>query len=435
MSLKKQLITSIMATVFLSACSSTQSTNIFESNPKLKNQIDKIDLTLGLRIKGESAVVEPFAISRNENDVSWTSTDYFTFNAKTLYPAFDTKRKDCRVNTPECDELVSASEKSPFLKISNFESDYGDTYSERVEKGKDPGLTGKDVAVFTLATPFMVIPAMAAGSVFAIKGAADLATEGTVVPNKEAEFDHDSFVKFVSQAIVKEYGSLESYVKQMVSASQMERELRAKRIKVVSQTRESVEDHRRLASKIGLHIPEFYYECPYQVPVKGNIDSGRQATLDRYSECLDKASQTYVNKVKVVVEASKSEFIESQEQEFYALESIYSVRQFIKEYKYKDIGELVPQAKNKLAGLIRARRSQIQRELEYFRDNLQVGDRTFCGRVIDKRRGGMFQIAVSAKLANYSNEIWLHKGKIFKPESGCYNRNGDISPRKSPFDI
>lgn len=424
-----------MATIFLSACSSTQSTNVFASNPELKEQVDKIDLTVGLRLKGQSVVIEPFAISRNENNVSWTSADYFTFNARTLYPAFDTKRRDCRVNTPECEALVAASGESPFLKINNFESDYGDTYSERVEQGKEPGLTGKDVAALTLASPFMVIPAMAAGSIFAIKGAADLATEGTVVPNKEAEFDHDSFVKLVSQSILKEYGSVESYINKMVSASQMKRELRAKRIKVVRQTRQNIESHQRLARKIGMHVPGFYSDCPYQVPVKGDIESAKSTALREHKVCLEKASQTYIAKVTAMVEAGKSNFVENQKQDFYALDSIYSARQFIKEYKYKDIGELVSKAKNKLDYLTSARQSEISRELEYFRDNLQVGDRTFCGRVINKRNGGMFEISVTAKLANYSNEVWIHRSEIFKPESGCYNRNGNISPRKNPYEI
>lgn len=44
----------------------------------------------------------------------------------------------------------------------------------------------------------------------------------------------------------------------------------------------------------------------------------------------------------------------------------------------------------KLNNIIITQEKRITADLEEFRDGLNIGDMTFCGRVINKREGGMF---------------------------------------------
>lgn len=70
--------------------------------------------------------------------------------------------------------------------------------------------------------------------------------------------------------------------------------------------------------------------------------------------------------------------------------------------------------------------------LESWRKGLSIGDQTFCGRVINVKYP-MFEIAISNPLQGFSDTIWLEKDKVFKPWTGCNNRNNQLTPLTNPL--
>ncbi len=429
----------LVASAVLSACSSTQSTKVFESTPELENKLNKIRLVAALKIEGEKAFIEPYAPDIDKVNHSWESTNYFTFNARTLYPAFDTSRQKCRINTPECDALIAAAEKSPFLNVNNFSNDYGDTYSERVAKGREPGLTGSEMVIYGIGAPVMAVGAAAgvalASPLLALTGAVSLATEGTVIPNKTVEFDHDSFVALAVKTVQYEYGSIENYIDQLAEASALQKSLKNDLENIEETVDDQVSPARILARKMRIKINSFSPECSYRIPIKGDISGAKIDIINEYNTCLAMSAEKHIAKIQTLVEAQKSKFVAQQRKEYDSIYHIDSAQAFIDKYEHRDVAQLVQLAQDKLDVIVSVERKRITADLEAFRSALKVGDMTFCGRVINKREGGMFRISLNAKLANYENEIWLHSSEIFKPISGCYNRNGKVTPQHNPYDI
>jgi hypothetical protein len=133
------------------------------------------------------------------------------------------------------------------------------------------------------------------------------------------------------------------------------------------------------------------------------------------------------------------------------------IKEFINRYKSNDLAKIIKKAEKlylvsvqneksqKLAmekrakerelRFARAEKEELARKkkeriaLQNWRNNLNLGDNTFCGRVIDiNANQTMFKLALAAQLAGFGSEKWVHKSRLFQPEHGCVNRNGNLSP-------
>lgn len=47
----------------------------------------------------------------------------------------------------------------------------------------------------------------------------------------------------------------------------------------------------------------------------------------------------------------------------------------------------------------------------------------------------MYKLALNVMLSGYSSEQWLPKNKIYMPESGGINRNGNVSPQNDLLQV
>jgi len=81
--------------------------------------------------------------------------------------------------------------------------------------------------------------------------------------------------------------------------------------------------------------------------------------------------------------------------------------------------------------MARQRKQEQERvALTNWRNNLKVGDNTFCGRIIETNNNEtMYKLALSAQLSGYGSEKWVHINELYQPWRGCLNRNGQLSPR------
>jgi hypothetical protein len=122
--------------------------------------------------------------------------------------------------------------------------------------------------------------------------------------------------------------------------------------------------------------------------------------------------------------------IEKQEKNFSSAYSSDEWYQFIIKYSENDVGKLIDKAKRNY-DLARLRENKAEQEklakLKQWREGLNIGDTTFCGRVIE-RKDSMIKVAVSVQLPGFNSEQWLHQSEVYMPKQGCINRNGQLSP-------
>jgi hypothetical protein len=101
---------------------------------------------------------------------------------------------------------------------------------------------------------------------------------------------------------------------------------------------------------------------------------------------------------------------------------------FISKYQGNDPDNLVPRVQNKLKSIIAQKdveQKQARKELTKWQNDLQVGDDTNCGEVLELRRG---LVKVNFPVENYGNEHWIKKNLIRKPGTGCGFINGNYDP-------
>tara|TARA_Y100000296_G_scaffold29540_1_gene34376 strand:- start:1704 stop:2834 length:1131 start_codon:yes stop_codon:yes gene_type:complete len=74
-------------------------------------------------------------------------------------------------------------------------------------------------------------------------------------------------------------------------------------------------------------------------------------------------------------------------------------------------------------------RKKKQLALKVWRQGVEVGDNTFCGRIIEKNSNStMFKLALNIKLPGFDSTMWLHRSELYSPNIGCRNVNGKLSP-------
>lgn len=74
-------------------------------------------------------------------------------------------------------------------------------------------------------------------------------------------------------------------------------------------------------------------------------------------------------------------------------------------------------------------RKKRQLALKAWRQGVEVGDNTFCGRIIEKNSNStMFKLALNIKLPGFDSTMWLHRSELYSPNIGCRNVNGKLSP-------
>jgi hypothetical protein len=479
----------------LSACSSTSPTVETDSSA-LKQKVRSIYLNAALVKKNDKYVLSEKLILTG-NSPKWLTNEYLPFDGQTLFPKFNTERFECKVATGACEPYETSV--NPFVKVNGFTSDYGDTYSEKVKNGDfDETLLGTGVSAISYAfVGVYLAPIFVLGGVLgATSGAVNLAKEGSVYKNKWVEFDHDQFVSVVKSAVDEKYGSTDAYITYMSDISINSHKLtkqNSSRFNALHRMAES-----KIASLIKLTKPYYQNDfnsniltlpdvimfeaqypshgdanrvidkttkdmTEYYVKIEANIESAfvantsliiaRKHSLDtkriaRQKSDLKQAISSkeisvYINKYqnndpgKLLGIAKKKRIKAISKEEMIAFnkaKTIQQITEFISKYQSQDHGNLISKAKEIREQSITYHKKRVTDELNGWRDNLKVGQLTFCGYIIDKK-DNMIRIALNTRLEGYSAEQWLSQSEVFKPESNCYNRNGNVSPQYVPYNI
>ncbi|CAM3817550.1 MULTISPECIES: hypothetical protein [Pseudoalteromonas] len=482
--MNKPLFASAVALTVLAGCSSTPPVNE-KASAEIQAKIEQIKLNGTLLRQQGRFVIAPTLSVKKGSSKDKLATASWQFSGKTLFPAFHSGRFECSLSKDECKKYEEID--SPFLKVSTTDSDYGDTYEERVADGKKPGMSAAEVGNLALASAgaMLIAPALVVvGTPLAlIGGTTNLISHGSVWSHNWVEFDHDNFYEQTVVAIQSRYGSLENYLDYMVSASAEYSALTLHNKSLYADLNRLKEDKSAMLNQyqsIELKRLEAY---KFEMPAYGNI---KTASADIHSQMevyyansqIDLQSEFGEKFVK-----AKALYVKKQEEAYASAKSSTAMMRFIKKYEKLDEAQLINQAKNKwstfvkkeqkvafdniktisdannfiatyqnideakLVGsardLVAKAEQRIQKEklekrkailvgLESWRKGLSVGDQTFCGRVIDEKYP-MFQIAISQPLRGFSDTIWLEKDKVFESWSGCNNRNNQLTPISNPL--
>lgn len=435
--MRKSILASAIALSVLAGCSSTPPESE-QASAEIQAKLGLIKLNGTLIRQQDSFVIAPTLSGKKASSSDMLATASWQFSGKTLFPAFKSVRFKCYLSNDECTKYEEID--SPFLKVSGTESDYGDTYEERVANGKKPGMSAKEAAI-TSAAVALVGPAMVlVGTPIAlIGGTANLISHGSVWASNWVEFDHDSFYEQATVAIEAKYGSLENYVDYMASASVEYSKLALYNKRLYTDWKQLKAEKSAALNKyqsIQLSSIEAY---KIEMPAYGNIQA---ASADIHSQIEVYYANSKVNLLsefdKKFVKA-KALYLKNQKVMFDNIETIGDANKFIETYQHIDEANLVGKARNLVDKAEKrihkekmVKRKAALAELESWRKGLSVGDQTFCGRVIDVKYP-MFEIAISNPLQGFSDTIWLEKDKVFKPWVGCNNRNNQLTPLTNPL--
>lgn len=477
---KIKRISCALSVALLAGCASSPQT-ISDTNPELLKQIEKIQLNVPFSYVGGEPVLGSYLIPASQSHDNFTSRNEFVIDGQTLFPSSDTSRTSCTVNTDICDTMEAIASESPFLNINNYSRSYGDTYSERIEAGQDPGLSGLEMAAWTIGAPAyaagLVVGTVIFSPILAFTGAYNLATEGTIILEKDVEFNHDKFFATAVELIMSEYGDMTNYTNYMAETSVLYNEVLSNRSSIINSIRQEEQSLKRELTSFRLSQRSVHDYCDIRIPLHGDIDSVSKNVRTENSRCQTENTQSYIAALRAEVGQARTAFAKEQRLKFERAATIDELTDFIRYYRNSDVSGLVNEAVSQRNSLIsarqheefdsirtdneltafintytnhdpanlvpraramqeerlRARREQINAQLTSFRESLSVGDNTFCGRVIQKRGSNMFEISLTARLQGYPSTIWLHSDEIFMPHSGCVNRNGNVSPRSNPF--
>ncbi|AXT39422.1 hypothetical protein D1814_12415 [Alteromonas sp. BL110] len=479
--MKNHLLAGIVAITTLSSCSSTPPINE-EATKQVQQKLDKIVLHGYLIREQDKFLLGPHLSSEKSASSDMLSIDSWHFNGKTLFPLFDSERFECSLAEDNCERYENID--SPFLKVNGTDSDYGDTYKKRVADGKKPGISAGEVAMTGVAT-VIVGPAVAlvGGPLILLGGTANLISHGSVWSHNWVEFDHDTFYAETVTAITAKHGSLENYIDYMASASTAFEELTEKRTSLANEWQQNYLIKSEAISKYQPLTLSEIDTFNFSIPAYGDIGSvitrinlemddffasSSLALEKEYETLLVKAKAHYVKHQKEAFASAKSsssmrQFInryagldeagllesakkklnslteKEQEIAFNKIRTVHDARVFIHTYGRNDVANLVPNVKAKIEKWeLRIKNEKIEKrrvalaKLEKWREQLQVGDLTFCGRVIQAKYP-MIQIALSNPLQGFSDTIWLEKDDVFEAWSGCNNRNNQLSPLNHPL--
>lgn len=72
-------------------------------------------------------------------------------------------------------------------------------------------------------------------------------------------------------------------------------------------------------------------------------------------------------------------------------------------------------------------RELIEKSRAAWSKNIELGDDTFCGPVIQVN-GPMIKIAIRVQLPGYPSEAWLKRTELYPPSVTCRNINGNLHP-------
>lgn len=467
--------------ISLTACSSTP---VKELNQELVKKVPNINLNGSFSVDDGEANLEPFlVIPDSGQSLVDTSETYFNrefdarifeFNAQTLFPAYDTSRFKCDTTINECDSIIEKAEASVFWSVNNFSSGYGDTYEERLENEgvslSEAGTIGVMGAVF-----FPVTIAM--GTLTAAGSAINLAQNGSVVYDKEVEFDHDKFYEYAHNAVIKAHGSIENYIEYMVDASE---ELSVYQQNIATAKSNYSGDIKEIKSgfeELGLTSQTLLsLNCEIAIPSTRSANTNSNQRTEVHRNCVNSEYNSFVSDMKEELSNIKAGSLARQKKDFERLQSIESYKTFIRNYSEKDFGSLVPNAQKKLKSLLIAKqkidfdnvdslesarsfkrkyinndianllnknetnlkryynekKDEVVRKINQFRSSLNIGTMTHCGRIIQKR-DTMYEVSLTARLSGYPDTQWLHIDDLFPASYGCLNRNGNVSPKINPF--
>lgn len=477
---KIKRISCTLTVALLAGCASSPQT-ISDTNPELLKQIETIRLNVPFSYVDGEPVLGSYLLPASQTHDNFRSRNEFVIDGQTLFPSSDTTRTNCTVNTDLCDIMDAIASESPFLNINNYSRSYGDTYSERIDAGQNPGLTGLEMAAWTIGAPAyaagLVVGTIMYSPILAFTGAYNLATEGAIILEKDVEFNHDKFFATSVELIMSEYGDMTNYVNYMSEMSVLYRDVLSTRSSIIDSIKQEEQTLSRELSSFRLSQRSIHDYCEIFIPVNGDIERVSQSVREENSKCQSNSTQEYIAALRTEVAQARTSYAEEQRLKFESAATIDELTDFVRYYRNSDVLSLVDEADRKRNSLIaarqneqfdairtdneltafintyanhdpanlvprarviqqeriRARREQIQAQLASFRESLSVGDNTFCGRVIQKRGSNMFEISLTARLQGYPSTVWLHSDEIFMPHSGCVNRNGNVSPRTSPF--
>jgi hypothetical protein len=491
--MKKIFILAAIQCSLLAACSSTpESTSKINLSQQLKMTQNKSVL---IYESGEYKIKQTLQSGYRKYNAFNISNGWVINN--NLFPLGITTRFECEVKSGKCDQYENHD--SPFVKVSGLQSDYGDTFSERLEEiKKEDGKNNLNEAVTktvlaVYAGPVIIAAGATLGPIFA---GINLAKTGSVWRNKWVEFDHDSFNQEASNAIIKQYGSIDNhslFLQEMDSVYSKAQAIRLEQIDSYSEIQfKYTSELKKLAEpfalddystqlfkfeKLSMSMPELpssgtkvailsFVKQQINEQYKANLSmldndykakrtsiiSVRQKLNNNYiaaqkrryknshsSEQLKGFIKKYSNKdLAGLITQAKNKynqvFIKEEENTFEKVISISDMTAFIKKYKNEDLAKLVTRAEISRNESIQAHKDKVLVKLQAWRKTLKVGDKTFCGYIVDKN-DAMIKIALNAKLAGYANEEWVHLDDTFEVNSSCINRNGHVSPRYNPLKI
>ncbi|WP_422445483.1 MULTISPECIES: hypothetical protein [unclassified Endozoicomonas] len=422
---------------------------------------EKLDVYGSFSYKDGKYQLSPFFYS-SRYALSYELTEgVWQFKIPSLEPAFDSKRFSCQktLTKSKCDSWENKNEL--FLHVNFLQSDYGDTPKEvkaaqKKEAEKKP-ITAKDVANTAIAAPFGVAAGAFVGYSFLFAGAVAapfIAADAIINPddalerNNWVEFNHEKFNNVLVGLINSEYGSLDNFHQKARETHEyvqvMHRKAASYEAEIKKKTKQNIGF---LAQYTDVQsIPEFKFSSAEATLGFGIPNSDLEAFQIRQLDRLKKEYEGILKDQKSFYEQHEDRIVSAykkqQRKEYDLASTSVQIDRFIKKYQTLDELDLVPKARLRLKNTLAAeekqrqiaaekRRLQQQKEqkqLALWRSNIQIGDETFCGPVIDINQS-MVKIAVRAQLQGYSNEAWLRRTELFPSSLGCLNRNGTLTPR------
>ncbi len=380
-------------------------------------------LTITLNRASDSFSIEPELVVNANKPATDKRMVYASWqvNAGTLTPAFETERFECvifnKTNVDGC--LGWRGREDDFVYVNRFQSDYGDTPTQREANARKSsvGRTAVAVAGGVLVAPVAVMlsPLLLLGKV--------------VEPEtrKWVEFNHDKFNEAMASAIRKA-GFADADAFKAFAGRMSEEVTRSEKLSTQAQAEVNA---RILTDKASL---KSYVKAGLKS--EANAYLATPYTLSKVA--LSNQPEQYFEQEKTKIEAHYkavySEFKGKLATDMAALERPYQaiLAQQAQDAKAREQQLEAERAEaDKQARIAQAAEAQRQaREaamLAEFRRSLKVGDSTFCGYVIESRPP-MIRLALNTLLPGYPSEVWVRVTEVFPPTYGCLNRNGRISP-------